>query len=670
MQIGKAPNKNGSYENERNGKEVYRQKTDKAPYNIEETEFDVTETDGIGPGIQTGKDGICFSCESISGERPYLLLYRRGENTPAGEIPFPEKSFPGGIYSMKVRLPQREEFEYNYRFGEKVVTDPYAHRICGRDIFGQKPDEGLHGLRGAVVRKKYNWKEDRLPHLAYEDVIMYQLHVRGFTMQKNSGVRHKGTFRGVIEKLPYLKELGVNQLRLMPCYDFDEVAAQSPAGEAMGQRQEISSEKMNFWGYGSGYYFAPKSSYASVPERAPEELKELVRVCHQQGIEIIMEFWFGEHAEISMISQCLSYWAKEYHMDGFAVIARDSVVAELGRLPLFAERKLICTWYGQDTLEHRRNRRQRMLAESNDGFKNDCRRLMKGDEDCLNTFAGRLRRNPSDHAVINYITNHDGFTLMDLVSYDRKHNEANGEQGRDGTDYNFSWNCGQEGPVKKKSILQLRMQQMKNAFALMLLAQGTPMLLAGDEFGNSQQGNNNPYCHDSELTWTDWSRKRSYHELTVFVSELAAYRKKHRILHMEQELRCSDMRSCGYPDLSFHGTKAWYGAFEPSSRYLGCLYDEEYAEEKGFLYVVYNFHWEPHELALPQLPREMNWRQVMDTSKKESFIPREEQIIYEKEKSFEVPPRTVVILEAGERKDRISEESGEAADLGKDKRTL
>lgn len=633
--------------------------TEKEQYHHKEDNFIVTEESSTRPGIRIEKDGVVFSCESPEG-RPRLVLYQKGETAPSREISFPEQCGPGGLYSMKVKLPRKIEYEYNYRCGDQVVTDPYAPRICGREVFGQRQSETDHILRGAIQQKTYDWQEDRLPRIPFEDGIMYQLHVRGFTMQKNSGVRHKGTFRGVMEKLPYLKELGVNQLRLMPCYDFDEIIVSPPMGTSVSHLPQQNLEKINYWGYGSGYYFAPKSSYASVPGRAAEELKDLVRACHREQIEAILEFYFDDHADFSMIARCLNYWAAEYHIDGFAVIARESVLSELGRLPLFADRKLIATWFTGNALSHRKNQNTRMMAESNDGFKNDCRRILKGDEDCLKIFSDRFRSNPADHAVINYMTNHDGFTLMDLVSYDRKHNEDNGEQGRDGTDYNYSWNCGTEGPVKKKNILRLRMQQMKNACAMMLLSQGTPMLLAGDEFGNSQQGNNNPWCHDSELTWTDWSKRQGMRELTTFVSQLITFRKSHRILHMAREPRCSDMRSCGYPDLSFHGSKAWYGAFEPMNRHLGCMYDEEYAGGEGFLYLAFNFHWESHTFALPILPKQMSWHQIMDTSKKESFITPDEQIIYEKEKSFEVPPRTVVILEA----------SLTSADLAEDQRPL
>lgn len=675
----------------------------------ETTKYRISEGTYDRPGVVVEKDGVNFGCISGNGI-PTLLLYRRGSDHPECEIPFPQKRLPGGLYSLKVRLPKPSEYEYNYQINETVITDPYAPEIAGREQFGQPGTASPHTIRGRIPGRKYDWKDDALPELPYEDIVMYQLHVRGFTMQKNSGVRHRGTYRGLREKIPYLKELGINQLRLMPAYEFDEIIRQLPTGSTAQMTdsfrqltaQQIAADqarlkehpseagnrktqkplpeaselvpdqsfRVNYWGYGSGYYFAPKASYASIPERASEEFKDLICTCHSEKIEVIMEFYFGDEADFGMISACLDYWAKEYHIDGFAVMARDSILTELVRMPLFTDRKLIGTWFSEDVLNHRKNTEHRMLAESNDGFMNDCRRLLKGDENCLGSFSGRIRRNPKSHAVINYMTHHDGFTMLDLVSYDRKHNEANGQKGADGTDYNFSWNCGQEGTVRKKAILELRQRQMKNAYAMMLLSQGTPMLLSGDEFANSQNGNNNPYCHDNELSWVDWSKKRREQYLTDFVRKLISFRQKHRILHMKCELYGSDMLSCGYPDLSFHSSKAWYGAFEPTNRHIGCMYAEQYAEASGFLYIAYNMHWESHEFALPLLPKNTCWCQVIDTSKKESFIAGDEQTVYENEKYFTVPPRTVMVLETKERDIRPAKKSRRTADMGEDKGTL
>lgn len=625
-------------------------------------------------GAAAEKGGVHFGCYAFGKEAPELLLYKKGSTEIAARLPFPPSAGDDQFYSMKAAI-DGTKYEYNFCADGEVFTDPYARKICGREQFGREQEHSPHSVRGGITKGQYNWEGDTLPKIPYEDVVMYHLHVRGYTMQSGSGVRRKGTFAGLREKIPYLKSLGINQVKLMPVYEFAELMPMVPKqikkhaekqgkirskGESV-QQSSLQTEnkagnsekpvlkvqpayKMNFWGYGSGFYFAPKSAYASGDD-PQKELKDMVKAFHKNGIEVILEFYFTQETDISMITDCLSYWAGEYHIDGFAVIARESAIAEIARLPLFRTRKLICNWYGDDVRDWNRKEGHALLAESNDGFMNDCRRLLKGDEDTLRAFGNRLRSNVPGCRTINYMTNHDGFTMLDLVSYDGKHNLDNGEQNHDGTDYNFSWNCGVEGPSKKREIKNLRMRQRKNAFAMMLFAQGTPMLLAGDEFGNSQNGNNNPYCQDNELSWVDWSGRRRDRELTEFVAQAIAYRQKHGCLHQERELTGSDMLSTGYPDLSFHAERAWYGDFGNIKRHLGCMYSGEYAKEKCFIYIAYNFHWETQEFALPLLPKEQAWYKVMDTSLKESFIAQEGQEKLPEMKSFTVPARTIVILE-------------------------
>ena len=621
---------------------------------MSERKYRIIEDDSRALGAVVQKDGVHFGYYASGADRPVLLLYKKGTEEALEELPFPASSLGDGYYSMKVKFPY-SEYEYNYRDGEAVVTDPYAGIICGREQFGVIPTGSPHRLR-AGFPVKYNWGDDRLPMLPYEDVVMYHLHVRGFTMQKNSGARKKGTFAGVREKIPYLKKLGINQVKLMPVYDFAEMVPRMakqnhPArtqkeaiARAMEDAKSPEQYKMNFWGYGDGYYFAPKSSYAS-GKHPDTEMKDMVKAFHGEGMEVILEFSFSEDASIGMIADCLTYWALEYHIDGFSVIARESVVSELARLPLFRTRKLICNWYPDQVKNWNSEKNHGLLAESNDGFMNDCRSMLKGDESYLKSFSFHLRNHPKGCAKINYMTNHDGFTMLDLVSYDRKYNLDNGERDRDGTDYNLSWNCGVEGPSRRKDIAALRMRQRKNAYAMMLFSQGTPMLLAGDEFGNSQNGNNNPYCHDSELSWVDWSGCRKNRELTQFVERAIAYRKAHKVLHQSKELKLTDQLSSGFPDLSFHGERAWYGDFDGVNRHLGCMYSGRYAGEEGFLYIAYNFHWNPQEFALPLLPKGEFWYKVMDTSLKESFLEEEAQERMEGVKSFVVPARTIVILE-------------------------
>lgn len=651
---------------------------------MNEAECRIVEDRSYEPGAVVEKDGVHFGYFSAGLARPVLVLYRKGTEEIAGEIPFLETCGAGRFYHMKVKL-RTSMYEYNFREGDRIVTDPYGKKICGRGAFGQEPSLSDHGLRAGFVTKQFDWEGDRRPEIPYSEAVMYHLHVRGFTKQKNSGVRKKGTFAGLEEKLPYLKELGINQIKLMPAYDFPEMipmfAGKKVIGapqeqkkyprpeapgdaKASGGAQRDSGYRMNFWGYGPGFYFAPKSSYAASGN--PDlEFKSLVKEAHRLGIEILMEFSFPDEMDMDGIIRCLTYWAEEYHVDGFQVLVRDSVAAELARLPLFRTVKLIYNWFPEHLTRGNLGENRRLLAESNDGFLEDCRKLLKGDEQMLGAFSYRIRHNPAGCSVVNYITSHDGFTMADLVTYDRKYNLDNGERDRDGTDRNYSWNCGLEGPTRKREIQRIRMRQRKNAYAMMLFSQGTPMLLAGDEFGNSQNGNNNPYCHDSELTWLDWSRQKANGELTRFVREAIAYRKAHGVLHQTRELTCTDLRADGFPDLSFHGENAWYCDLERNCRHIGCMYSGTYAEERGFLYIAWNFHWMEQVFALPLLPRNMGWYQVMDTSLERSFLERPEEL--GRVKSFRVPPRTIMILEGREYE---AVRSNETDQVEKNKRTL
>ena len=622
---------------------------------MKENEFKTWLDDSVQPGAVVMKDGVHFGYYAAGIGQPELLLYEKGSEVIAASIPFPKQEAAGGFYHMKVKL-RASTYEYNFRENGQVVTDPYARKIEGRGTFGSLPPKSAHGIRGSFLTKSFDWGEDVRPQLAYPDVVMYHLHVRGFTKQKNSGVRHKGTFAGLREKLPYLRELGINQIRLMPVYDFAELTPRlelkgvpktqkEAVARAAEQLPEKEAWRMNYWGYGPGFYFAPKSSYAASPD--PDlELKQLIRAIHALGMELILEFPFTEDTDMLLILECLRYWVQEYHVDGFVLMARSTVCEELARLPMFRDVKLIGEWFPDGLVQKNAQMWHSRLAESNDGFMNDCRRMLRGDGEQSGAFAVRLRRNPKGCAVINYVTTHDGFTLEDLVSYDYKHNQANGEQDRDGTDYNYSWNCGVEGPTRKKEILRLRMRQKKNALAMLLFAQGVPMLLAGDEFGNTQDGNNNPYCHDSELTWLGWNQSKSTQQLHHFVQSAIAYRKVHPMLHQATELLCADRNSCGYPDLSYHSDRAWYCDFSRTTRQFGCMYAGGYAGESGFIYIAYNLYWTEQTFALPLLAEHASWYRVMDTSEPESFLLQPEAL--GKIRSFRVPPRTIMILEGRE----------------------
>lgn len=613
-------------------------------------------------GVQIERDGIVFTAAVPAGKEAFLLLYDGGTEEIAAKLPLLEQPFQGLARSVKVSGVDPKKVEYNFLVDGNVLLDPMARLVRGRGSFGDMTERGTHQVRAALLTEPYDWKADTPPDIPFEDAILYQLHVRGYTKQKNSGVRHKGTFLGLQEKIPYLKGLGINQVLLMPAYEFDEIMEEPCIGPAYAPESGAVAKRLNYWGYGKGCYYAPKQSYCA-GSHPDLEFKEMVRTFHENGMEVLMQFSFPDPADVRMICDCLNWWVREYHVDGFHLMMEQGAANAVARDPFLMKTKLLAAaFHGDAAFQGTHPSRQRNLAECGDGFKICSRRLLKGDEDQLGGFLYHMKRNPGNVGVINYITAHDGFTLMDLVSYEKKHNEENGEQNRDGASCDYSWNCGAEGPTRKRTILRLRMRQMKNAFAMLFLSQGTPMILAGDEFGNSQFGNNNPYCLDSEVSWVDWSRMKANHELTDFVRELIALRQEHRILHMPEALTGSDLRSVGYPDVSCHGTRAWYETFDYTSRHVGLMYCGYYADTEEFVYSAYNFHWDPQTLALPYLPEGMKWRIELDTSdegNEEREEQREEQPL---EKLFEIPPRCVRVLVGR----RAADEAGKA---GQRKRT-
>ena len=393
---------------------------------------------------------------------------------------------------------------------------------------------------------------------------------------------------GLVEKIPYMVELGINQIQCMPVYEF-----------------EPSSKYVNYWGYGPGYYFAPKAAYAAGDPVT--ELKDMVKACHRAGIEVVLEMPFEGNTPRIYMEACLRHYMLEYHVDGFILNPDVMPVEGVYSDPMLRGLKL---------LKHQT------------GFQNVMRRFLKGDEGMVGDVIYWLRRQAGAEGYYNYIANQNGFTLNDLVSYDAKHNEANGENNQDGPDYNYSWNCGAEGPSRKKAVMALREGQRRNAFFLVLLAQGTPCILAGDEFANTQKGNNNAYCQDNPTGWLDWSRLEREKKLFSFVKALIALRKAHPVLSQEKELLGMDQISCGVPDVSYHGTCAWQTPAEVSSRQLGVYYCGRMAGDED-CFVAYNIHWLEHEFALPALPKGKKWYLAADT--KEGILDKEKPLDCQRE---------------------------------------
>ena len=555
-------------------------------------------------GVSRQKEALNFAVEVKEGKQCTLLLYKCGENVPMEKIPMKEEAGTGTVRCVMLSDLPAQVCEYNYEIDGKIVTDPYAKGIAGRERWNDQADFAPHQVRGKLPQKEeYPWEDDCPLRIPEEDVIAYSLHVRGFTRHSSSKVKKKGTFRGVMEKLPYLKELGINQIQCMPVYEFEE-----------------RGRKVNYWGYGEGFFFAPKASYAADHD-AQKELKELVKTCHREGIEVVLDFPFTAQTRFQIVEDCLRYYVMEYHIDGFLLNPYQVPVEFLRRDPVLSGTKLLI---------------------KDESFQNTMRRFLKGDEGMIASVAEQFRRKTSVSGSCNYITNHTGFTLEDLVSYDAKHNEANGEQNQDGPDYNYSWNCGVEGKTRKKQIVKLRQGQKRNAMFLLMTAQGTPCLLAGDEFGNSQGGNNNVYCQDNETGWVDWSRLEREKSFFHYVKELIAFRKKHGILHQKEALTGTDRSGSGIPDISYHGEAAWQIQQEASSRQLGILYSGSPKKESN-CFLLYNMHWIAHSFALPALPKDQAWYQVMSTE--EGFY--EQPLLIEGKRSIILEGRSVAAFVAG-----------------------
>lgn len=599
----------------------------------------------LPPGVTVYGDRINFSVEAElnEGERLWLLIYDV-TGSCAARLEFKEWQRLGNVYYMAVRrndCGMAIKTAGDCIFGdissyklvavtkdgdkERVIPDKRAKRIIGRESWA---DNGCGEIRNGFISHMLPYcigeeteaaeaaaaAADIRPDIPLSELIIYRMHVRGFTMHESSEVSARGTFKGIMEKIPYLKELGVNYVELMPAYEFDEL------GDIPG--------KINYWGYTNGYYMAPKASYAS-GKNETGEFKKLVRELHKEGIMLGMEFYFVPGTDRQFALETLRYWAAGYNVDGFHVNENVLPVEIILADPLLKE----CKIFGN---------------EWSKSFMYDIGSFVKGDGGKTESFAAHLIGRMQKKEV-NFLATHDSFTVNDMVSYDKKHNEANGEENRDGDEYgSYTWNCGAEGATTDRNIQKLRLKQIKNAWTMLMLSQGVPAFMAGDEFGRTTRGNNNPYCQDNEISWINWHLKAENSELIEFVKMLIKFRKKHKILHMPvlpgNGLREKDFKYFGYPDVSFHGKEAWRPDYSWESRMLGVMYNEKYSEEmQKYIYFAVNMHWEKQKTALPKLPDELFWKLEFTTAIDDFEVDMPVKMNFY-EKSFMAEARSVYVF--------------------------
>lgn len=569
-----------------------------------------------------GTDGVQIAIWYQGAGSCQLRLYFQGKIRKIKMYPLTEVGM-GDIFSVVLSCEGVEEIlnnsEYDFVVDGQPATDDYARAVSGRSAFGRNKGK----IKNRFVLDSFDWSGENWQKLLSEEMIVYQCHVRGFTRHSSSGVKAPGTFRGVQEKIPYLKELGVNTLFFLPIYDFNE---------CMGAAEDDGSVRVNYWGYtGDAFYFAPKASYSSNPANPSAEFKSLVKALHQQGMNIMLDMYFTDRTQDFVLS-CLRFYVLQFHIDGFYINYDGIDMESLRRDPVLSHVKII----GNGWDERVRSNAHEMFYEMNDGFMIDARRFLKSDEGQVSSFYHQFIKQTQGVSQIHYITQHNGFTLRDLISYDVKHNEANGERNLDGTQYNYSWNCGVEGSTRRRPILRMRKQQEKNALVMLFLGMAVPMLLSGDEFGNSQKGNNNAYCQDNATTWLNWKLLERNQETFAFAKRMITFRKEHSLYHQKKMLSGADLSGKGAPDVSCHGREPWVADFSYYSRELGILFFGEYYQGKS-LYFAFNFHWDEHEFFLPKVEGEQ-WNVVIET------VERGESAVVDGR--YMMAPRSITIFES------------------------
>lgn len=527
-----------------------------------------------------------------------VAVYDIKTGLPVGKYSAQNASYTGSIYSVFIADYKYNEWAYAFYYNEYVYTDIRAGRYIDKPAYG----DFVNALPlKAVIDVNQEFEDDNKPQIRYEDAFVYQLHVRGFTKHSSSGTKYKGTFRGVIDKLGYLKELGVTTLEFQPVNEFNEC--------------DSKTGRLNYWGYCPGFYYAPKSAY-SYSKNTSAEFIDMVRAIHSNDQEIILQMYFANDFSKREIVSILEYWTVKYHIDGFHLLSENAPIDLIDSSSLLKGSKIWCDKLDGANIDNAITgvARDRRYALYRDDYMYSMRRFLKADEYSINDAIGKMRENHEGYANINYFGAFNTFTLTDMVSYERKRNEDNGEDNRDGSDYNCSWNCGEEGSSRKTKVLALRKKQVKNALLMLMLSAGTPMIYMGDELGRTQLGNNNPYCLDNKITWVDWSLAKKQNNRIDFIKTAIGIRKSMDVLHSARELSMVDVCGCGYPELSYHGESAWKSQTEGHRHEFGVMF----CDNGKLLYMAINMHWESAVLSMPRPPKGYDWKLILTTSDEKS----------------------------------------------------
>ncbi len=661
-------------------------------------------------GVHLDRHGARFALFSRHATAVSILLFSSSETEEYIEIELDPKLNKTGdvwhiwiagiregqLYGYKVDGPYQPN--QGHRFNKnKLLLDPYAKAISGNHIWDFSkacgyikghPDEDLsfstdknykESPKCIVVDTEFDWY-DRPIQTPMEDTIIYELHVKGFTYHPSSNVKHRGTFKGLTEKIPYLKELGITAVELMPIQEFDEF-------ENVNVNPFTGERLKNYWGYSTIAFFAPKSTYSSSGTMGQQinEFKEMIRDFHEAGIEVFLDVVFNHTAEgdhlgptISFkgfdnsiyymlkenkrfyqnfsgcgntvncnnplvrdfILDCLRYWVVDMHVDGFrfdlaSILGRDQdgnilqnppLIEKISEDPILRNTKIIAEAWdagGAYLIGHFPGR----WAEWNGKFRDDVRHFWRGDNDTVVNFMQRIigspdiyqKTNRSPLHSINFITCHDGFTMLDLVSFNEKHNLANGENNQDGDNNNLSCNYGVEGHDAPPEILTIRRQQIKNFFTTLFLSQGVPMMLAGDEMGRTQNGNNNAYCQDNEISWINWDRMQQFDDIHRFVRCLIQFRKMHPVLRQKHFLSGTAQQGFTHPDCVWHGVNCHapdlgYYSHSIALHLNGAYAKLQYGTPDNDIYMIFNASEYDLAFSLPKPFNGSQWLRVVDTS--------------------------------------------------------